>query len=59
MYCKNCGEELKDDDKVCSKCGTNVQGKRDLSQKKTRLLPLRMKGRMFCLDFLQKTLVAL
>lgn len=32
MYCKNCGEEIKDSDKTCNKCGANFK-KSDASKK--------------------------
>ena len=29
MYCKNCGQELRDNDRVCPACGTPVDGVRE------------------------------
>jgi len=44
MYCKNCGQELKEDDKFCSSCGQIVSVENEFMQP-TSITPTKPKVR--------------
>lgn len=40
MFCKNCGEEINDNDRFCSKCGSSVEMVRIQAKKKNYKIPV-------------------